>query len=255
MSLHSLVDAAAAAAREAGQLLRSRPHTVEHKGAIDLVTEVDLASERVIRAALAPTGIPVQGEEAGGPTAGERWVVDPLDGTTNFVHGYPAYCVSIGLVRDTVPVVGAIYDPIRDALYAAALGAGARRNGAPIQVGGARTLDDALCVTGFPYDRRERMGFYLAYVERVLNRSQGLRRSGSAAMDLATVAAGQVDAFWEFGLKAWDTAAGQVIVSEAGGVITDLDGAVHVPGAPAVLATNPWLHEAMVRLFADLPRS
>jgi myo-inositol-1(or 4)-monophosphatase len=253
--LEHLTDAAAAAAKRAGALLRSRPVDVRHKGAIDLVTELDLASERCIRGALAPLGIPVQGEEGGGPTSGERWVVDPLDGTTNFVHGYPAYCVSIALVRGATPVVGVIYDPVMEALYTAHTAGGARRNGAPMRVGDCRTLEAALCVTGFPYDRREQVSFYLRYVERVLRNTHGMRRSGSAALDLATLAAGQSDLFWEFGLKAWDTAAGQVLVVEAGGVVSRLSGRPHRPGAPNVLATNPWLHEAAVALFADLPRT
>ncbi len=250
--LGSLLEAGAAAARKAGALLRGRPATVRHKGAIDLVTEIDLASEACIREALHPLGIPVQGEEEGGVTEGTRWVVDPLDGTTNFVHGYPFYCVSIALVAGETPVVGVIYDPVRDHLYGGATGLGAHRNGERLEVAGCRTLDEALCVTGFPYDRRERAHVYLAYVERVIRQSQGLRRSGSAAMDLATLAAGQVDVFWEFGLKAWDTAAGQLLVVEAGGVVTRLSGGRHVPGAPSVLATNPWLHEAVVALFGGL---
>lgn len=247
-----LADHASRAAKQAGELLRQRPTTVRHKGAIDLVTEIDLASERCIRAALAPTGIPVQGEEDGGVTEGTRWVVDPLDGTTNFVHGFPFYCVSIALVNGESPVVGVIYDPVRDHLYVGTAGGGARRNGEPLSVGGVRTLDEALCVTGFPYDRRDKAHVFLAYVERVLRFTQGMRRSGSAAMDLATVAAGQVDIFWEFGLKPWDTAAGQVLVVEAGGVVSRLSGQKHRPGAPSVLATNPWLHESVVALFADL---
>ena len=247
-----LADEAAVAARKAGALLLQRPTRVEHKGAIDLVTEIDLASERSIRDSLAPLGIPVQGEEGGGETEGTRWVVDPLDGTTNFVHGYPFYCVSIALVNGATPVVGVIYDPVRDHLYSGAAESGARRNGEPLKVGSLRTLDDALCVTGFPYDRRDNAHVYLAYVDRVLRRTQGMRRSGSAAMDMATLSAGQVDVFWEFGLKAWDTAAGQVLVVEAGGVVSRLSGQRHIPGAPNVLATNPWLHEQVVTLFGDL---
>ncbi len=250
--LLGLADEASKAAKAAGALLRQRPATVRHKGAIDLVTEIDLASERCIREALAGTGLPVQGEEGGGAEEGTRWVVDPLDGTTNFVHGYPFYCVSIALVHGDSPVVGVIYDPVRDHLYVGTAGGGARRNGEPLAVGELRSLDDALCVTGFPYDRRESAHVYLAYVERVLRCTQGMRRSGSAAMDLATVAAGQVDVFWEFGLKPWDTAAGQVLVVEAGGVVSRLSGQKHRPGAPTVLATNPWLHEQVIGLFADL---
>ena len=250
--LEMLLGAGAEAARRAGALLRGRPASVRHKGAIDLVTEIDLASEACIREALAPLGIPAQGEEEGGVAEGTRWVVEPLDGTTNCVHGYPFYCVSIALVEGETPVVGVSYDPVRDHLYGGASGLGAHRNGERLEVSGCRTIGEALCVTGFPYDRRERAQVYLAYVERMIRQSQGLRRSGSAAMDMATIAAGQVDVFWEFGLKAWDTAAGQLLVSEAGGVVSRLSGAPHIPGAPEVLATNPWLHEAMVALFADL---
>ncbi len=250
--LLAYMDHAAVAARRAGELLRQRPGDVRHKGAIDLVTEIDLASERCIREVLAPLGIPVQGEEGGGNDAGDRWVVDPLDGTTNFVHGYPHYCVSIALIHGGSPVVGVIYDPVRDHLYAGAARCGARRNDEVLTVSEVRTLEEALCVTGFPYDGREQAHVYLAYVERVLRRTQGMRRSGSAAMDMATIAAGQVDIFWEFGLKAWDTAAGQVLVVEAGGIVSRLSGNPHRPGAPSVLATNPWLHEAVVGLFADL---
>ncbi len=245
------LDLAIAAAVSGGAHLRRRPSTVSHKGAIDLVTEVDLASEQAIREVLEPTGIPVQAEEGGGAQSGSRWVVDPLDGTTNFVHDYPFYCVSIALMDGERPVVGVIYDPIREHLYAAQSGRGATRNGEPLRVSGARTLGESLAVTGFPADQRERAPVFLRYVERILLHTRGLRRSGSAAMDLAMIAAGQVDFYWEFGLKAWDTAGGQCIVTEAGGVVSRLDGSAHVPGCPEVLATNPWLHEAVMQLFLE----
>lgn len=250
--LSSLATLANAAARHAGELLRCRPEHVDHKGAADLVTEIDLASEARIRAALAPCGIPVQGEEHGGVATGLRWVVDPLDGTTNFVHDYPFYCVSIGLVDDTVPIIGAIYDPIRDRLYAAHGHSPTTRDGKPVRVSQARRISDSLCVTGFPMDRREHTPRNLPYVERSLLHSHGIRRSGSAAMDLATVAAGQVDVYWEFGLKAWDTAAGQLIVQNAGGVVCRLDGTQHAPGDPEIIATNPYLRDELLALFADL---
>ena len=252
--LADLSTLANAAARHAGELLRSRPEHVDHKGAADLVTEIDLASEARIREALAPSGIPVQGEERGGVATGLRWVVDPLDGTTNFVHDYPFYCVSIGLVEDDSPVVGAIYDPIRDKLYAAFGATPTTRNGAPVRVSQARRIADSLCVTGFPMDKRERTPANLPFVEKSLLHSHGIRRSGSAAMDLATVAAGQVDVYWEFGLKAWDTAAGQRIVQNAGGVVCRLDGSDHIPGDPEIVATNPYLRDELLSLFADLHR-
>lgn len=247
--LRALADVAERAAREAGELLKARPERVDHKGAVDLVTEVDLASERVIRAVLAPTGIPVQGEEGGGAESGTRWAVDPVDGTTNFVHGYPFYCVSIALLERETPVVGVIYDPVRDRLHRAAQGSGATVNGAPLRVSTARTLETALSVTGFPYDRRERAAFYLERVRRAMEATHGVRRSGSAAMDLATIATGYAELFWEYRLKPWDTAAGVALVREAGGVVTRLDGSAWDPNANDILATNGFVHEAAVRLL------
>lgn len=246
-----MAEIAEIAARAAGELLRARPASVTHKGAVDLVTEIDLASEARVRETLdrlAP-GVPFQGEEGGGVTTGTRWVVDPLDGTTNFVHGYPFYCVSVALVEGERPVVGAIYDPVRDRLFRAHVGGGTTVNGEPVRVSETADLADALSVTGFPYDRRERPGFYLGFVERALRATQGMRRSGSAAMDLATICCGQADLFWEFGLKPWDTSAGVVLVQEAGGVVTRMDLAPHVPGAPDILATNGRFHDAVARML------
>lgn len=252
--LRSLLDVAEAAGRAAADLQRARPARVDHKGAIDLVTEIDLACEARIRELLAPTGIPVQGEEGGGVRTGTRWVVDPLDGTTNFVHDYPFYCVSIGLIDGDRPVGGCIVDPVRDHVYRAADGAGATRNGARIHVSDCRDLDHALAVTGFPYGRREQAELYLRYLARVIQKTQGLRRSGSAAMDLCCVASGCVDTFWEFHLNPWDTCAGAVLVAEAGGRLTEIDGGPWTPDSPVVLATNGWLQEAFVALFAGLER-
>jgi myo-inositol-1(or 4)-monophosphatase len=249
--LVGLATLAEQAARKAGALLRTRPARIDRKGAVDLVTEVDLASEQCIRAVLgagAP-GMPIQGEEGGGATTGTRWAVDPIDGTTNFVHGYPVYCVSIALIEGDTPVVGVIYDPVRDRLFRASRGAGATVDGAPLRVSAVTDLDAALAATGFPYDRREKADFYLKHVARVLRGAQGIRRSGSAAMDLATQAEGCTDFFWEFALKPWDTSAGVVLVREAGGVVTRLDGGPWLPGSPDLLATNGHLHDAAVRLL------
>lgn len=258
--LQTLVTAGTRAAREAGEILRRRPARVDRKGgAIDLVTEIDLASEACIRRVFAETtpDVPVQGEEGGGVTTGLRWVVDPVDGTTNFVHDYPAYVVSIGLCDGATPLAGVIYDPLRDHLYRAARGEGAYRDTPQgtelLRVSDTRSLLEALVVTGFPYRVHDGAEAYLRLVARVLEATQGLRRSGSAAFDLATVSSGRVDAFWEFGLNAWDTAAGAAIVVAAGGVVTALDGAPWAPGDHAILATNGFVHEAMIRLFADLP--
>lgn len=249
--LAGLAALAGRAAREAGALLKGRPERVDHKGAVDLVTEIDLASERVIRDILAreAPGIAIQGEEGGGAVSGTRWAVDPVDGTTNFVHGYPFYCVSIGLIEGTTPVVGAIYDPVRDRLLVGWQGGGATVNGAPLAVSTVRTLDAALSVTGFPYDRRERAAFYLARVQRAMEQTHGVRRSGSAAIDLATIATGCAELFWELHLKPWDTAAGVLLVREAGGVVTRIDGSAWTPDAADVLATNGWVHAAAIGML------
>jgi myo-inositol-1(or 4)-monophosphatase len=250
--LSSLTGVAEEAARAAGALLRARPTRVDHKGAIDLVTEIDLASEARVREVLAARtpGLAIQGEEQGGATTGTRWCVDPLDGTTNFVHGYPFYCVSIALVEGDTPTIGVIYDPVRDRLFRAFTGGGATVDGAPLRVSDTDDVDRSLGVTGFPYDRREHAGFYLRHVRAVIEGTQGVRRSGSAAMDLATLSSGASDFFWEFRLKAWDTSAGAVLVREAGGRVTRLDGSAWNPDAPEILASNARVHDAVVALLA-----
>ena len=238
-------------ARLAGLLLRQRPTRVEHKGAIDLVTEIDLASEACIREELARRlpGVPVQGEEGGGVTTGLRWVVDPLDGTTNFVHGYPFYAVSIALVDGDRPLAGCVYDPVRDRAHHAARGHGSWIDDARVYVSETTSAGASLGVTGFPYDCREHAAGYLAYVERVLRGTHGMRRSGSAAMDLALLACGASDFFWEFGLKPWDTSAGVVLVEEAGGRVTRLHGGEWTPGAPEIFASNDTLHDEVLALL------
>ena len=240
-------------ARTAGALLQRRPTEVQHKGAIDLVTEVDLASELRIREEFArrTPELPVQGEEAGGVSSGTRWVVDPLDGTTNFVHGYPFYCVSIGLVVGDDPVVGVLYDPVRDRLLLGWRGGGAWVGDQRMSVSDTRRLADTLGITGFPYKRRDALDYYLGFVKRVLQNTQGMRRSGSAAMDLGIIANGQADFFWEFGLNPWDTAAGALLVQEAGGVVSRLDGGPWVPDSPEIVASNPWVHEALLEMLGD----
>jgi myo-inositol-1(or 4)-monophosphatase len=238
-------------ARFAGELLKARPQEVHHKGAIDLVTEVDLASETRIREEFGrrTPELPVQGEEAGGVSTGLRWVVDPLDGTTNFVHGYPFYCVSIGLVDGQKPVVGALYDPVRDRLLLGWEGGGSWDGEQRLRVSETRNLGDTLGITGFPYKRRDALDYYLRFVKIVLQKTQGMRRSGSAAMDLGTITRGQADFFWEFGLNPWDTAAGAILVREAGGVVCRLDGQPWVPEDPEIIASNPWILEDLLEML------
>jgi myo-inositol-1(or 4)-monophosphatase len=245
------LDVALEAAAAAAALLRSRPAQVHHKGAVDLVTEVDLACEAAIRDVLArhTPDVPVLGEEGGGATGGTRWVVDPLDGTTNFVHGFPYYAVSVALEVDGVREVGVVHDPCRGEVFAAARGRGATCNGAPIRVSSCADLSQALIGTGFPYDRQARADVYLRRVEAVLRRAQGIRRAGAAALDLAQVAAGRLDGFWEFHLRVWDVAAGLLLVTEAGGVVTGVDH--DHPGDDPVhpLVAGPALHADLAALL------
>jgi len=196
----------------------------------DWVTDVDVASERPISSLLAEEtpDVPVQGEEAGGVPSGFRWVVDPLDGTTNFIHGFVAVGVSVALVDDTLPLVGAIHAPFLGETWHGASGAGAvwdRADGSsvPCQVS-ARPWSEAVIGTGFPFRRKERLDRYLAVMRSVLDGAEDLRRPGAASLDLAWVACGVFDGFFELGLAPWDVAAGGLLIGEAGGVVTDWDG-------------------------------
>src|SRR5712691_3986318 len=216
------------AARAAGRIhLRRLSHTsISRKSsAIDLVTEADHESEAAVIDVLqrAYPDHTILAEEGGGAdTASEhRWIIDPLDGTTNFAHSYPQFCVSIAYERRGRVQAAVIFDAFKKEVFVARRGAGAWLNRKPIRVTHVRTLDMALLATGFPYDRREKRRFYLAFWEAFMLRTHGVRRTGSAALDLAWVACGRVDAFWEFGLKPWDVAAGSLVVEEAGGHVSN----------------------------------
>ncbi len=237
-------------AREAGALLLARAHgplETEQKSARgDLVTVADRASEALIVERLL-AGFPksaILGEEGGVRvgTSDERWIVDPLDGTTNYAHGYPMYCVSIAYERAGEVVAGAIYAPVLDELFAAEKGAGATRNGRPMRVSQSARLYDSLVCTGFVPAGYERNGENFARLSRV---ARAVRRDGSAALDCAFVACGAFDAFWEFDLKAWDVAAGGLIVREAGGTVTAIDGTPYAVDGGSFLATNGVIHEPM----------
>jgi myo-inositol-1(or 4)-monophosphatase len=178
--------------------------------------------------------------------------VDPLDGTTNFVHGYPSYAVSIALEIEGVLEVGCIYDAVNGRPYTARRGHGAYCEGVPLRVSETDSLDKALLVTGFPYDRRTHVDRYLRYVRQFLVASQGIRRAGAAAMDFVALASGQVDGYWEFGLNPWDVAAGVLMVSEAGGTVTDMAGGPLDLGAPRLLASNGKVHGLMTQILAEL---
>jgi myo-inositol-1(or 4)-monophosphatase len=253
----ALRDAATELARAAGAILREghgRAHTPERKGRIDLVTEYDRRSERLVIEGLRRRfpGHAILAEEsgahAGGPAEAPeavRWVVDPLDGTTNFAHNYPFFCVSIAAESGGRVVAGAVYDPVRDESFAAAAGHGAALNGRAIQVSDITRVEDALLVTGFPYDVREHPERSLPRFEAFLVRAQAVRRDGSAALNLCYLACGRFDGFWESSLAPWDTAAGTLLVREAGGLVTAYDGGEFRLDGRQILASNGRLHEEM----------
>ena len=221
----------------------------------DRVTQVDLRAEEAIRSILKThtPDIPVLAEEGGGAVnADTRWIVDPLDGTTNFVHGYPSYAVSIALELDGVLEVGCVFDAVNGLPYTARRGHGAFCGERRLAVSSTADLNKALLVTGFPYDRRDNVDRYLRYVRRFLVSSQGLRRAGAAAMDFVALASGQVDGYWEFGLNPWDIAAGVLLVSEAGGEVTDMGGGALSLATPRLLASNGKIHHDMAQILAEL---
>ena len=228
---------------------------IDKKGTIDLVTEVDLAVERMFRALVAERfpDHQVLAEEMGGAAdvpPGPCWVFDPIDGTTNFAHGLPIFCASLALEIGGVAEVAAVYDPNRKELFTAERGGGAFLNGRPLRVSSATSLVNAMLVTGFPYDVHTRVdeivGLFAAFVGQV----RAVRRLGSAAIDLCYVAAGRMDGFWERDLKPWDIAGGALIVVEAGGRITNMEGQPFTSRGGHVLATNGHLHDVMLDVMA-----
>ena len=250
------MEIAAEVARGAGRLLREKfrdTHAVSFKGAVDLVTEADLAAEAFVREELARAfpGDPVLGEEGGGGHCCQEriWVVDPLDGTTNYAHGLPLFSVSIALCERGNPCAGAVYQPMLDELFQARRGGGAWRNGRRIAVSGRSRLDRSLVVTGFPYDIQSSVGRVLRPLEQMLKAARGVRRLGSAAMDLCYVAAGIFDLFWEINLKPWDVAAGWLLVEEAGGVVTDYSGRPHHLERAELLACTPELQGTAIEIL------
>jgi len=256
--MNQFLDVAIATAREAGAILRAefdRPKTISYKGEVDIVTESDRRSEKLIVARLREH-FPDHGivaEEGGGGAADARccWYVDPLDGTTNFAHGYPCFAVSIGLLEDDRPAVGVVFNPVSNELFSAARGKGAYLNDNRINVSAVQKLAHSLVATGFPTHLRKRSANIDYYWEFTL-RSHGVRRDGSAALDLCSVACGRFDAFWEFNLHSWDTAAGMLIVQEAGGMVTDLAGQPYRPGRPDMLASNGLIHGEMQEVAASI---
>jgi len=244
------------AANAAGEIIRAgwlQPKTIDYKGAIDLVTSIDKECERKIVATIQDTfpdhSILAEEEtELEGTRREYRWIIDPLDGTTNFAHGYPQFCVSIALEHGDQVIAGLVYDPLRRECFRAVIGQGATLNGKPILTSQVNELDQALLATGFPYDRREHADFYLSFFKAFLTRCQGIRRNGSAALDLCYVACGRLDGFWELKLKPWDIAAGALIVAEAGGKLSKFSGAPLLIWDNEILASNGIIHGEMVHV-------
>jgi myo-inositol-1(or 4)-monophosphatase len=245
-------------AREAGALLLEMFENgvaFELKGEFDLVTKADKASEKLIVERL-KAHFPEHGivaEEGGGheSTSEYRWYVDPVDGTTNFAHGYPMWNVTLALEKGDEMIAGVIFDPTRNEMFRAGRGAGAYLNGRQIRVSGARRLEDSLVSTGFPTGNRAKNPNIHFYHQLAMS-THGVRRGGSAAIDLAYVACGRLEAFWEFGLKPWDLAAGRLLVQEAGGAVSDMVGQPHRIGSSAHLLTdNGLIHDEMLELFAE----
>lgn len=261
--MSNYLEAAVETAREAGKILLAefdRPQRIDYKGEVDLVTAADRRSEEFIVGRLR-SYFPqhsVVAEEGGGETNGGRfcWYVDPLDGTTNFAHGYPCFAVSIGLVEQDEPLVGVIYNPFSGELFSAERGAGAWLNQKRLEVSRVERLATSLLATGFPSRKRTQNPNIRYYWEFTL-RSHGVRRDGSAALDLAAVAAGRFDGFWEFGLSPWDVCAGVLLVREAGGEVTDIAGrpyrvGLRPPNEESILASNARIHAEMQRLAAEI---
>jgi myo-inositol-1(or 4)-monophosphatase len=247
-------------ARAAGEIQRARYETgveVRSKSTpINLVTEVDHACEELIVSGIAAErpGDAIVAEEGRGSEREDatwRWVIDPLDGTTNYAHGYPRFCVSIGVERRGERAVGVVYDPLLDELYTAVRGEGARRNGRPIRVSGTGRLHEGLIATGFAYDVHKSPADNLDHFAAVVKSARAVRRDGSAALDLCYVACGRFDGFWELRLHPWDVAAGLLLVEEAGGRTSDLRGGPPLRSGREVLASNGHLHDALVAVLSS----
>jgi len=257
---HQFVPAMAEIAREAGALLMGyfqRRVKVEYKGDVDLVTEADRASEALITRRIRERwpGHNILGEEGTRTEQGSeyRWYVDPLDGTTNFAHGFPVFCVSLGLEHNGERVAAVIFDPTRDEMFTAEKGAEAFLNGRPIHVSAISNLAECLVATGFPSHKRHKNPNIFFYHQITL-KTHGVRRAGSAALDLCDVACGRFDGFWEFNLNPWDTAAGVLMVEEAGGRVTRFDGQPFRLDSKETLASNGLLHDALLREFQAILR-
>ena len=244
------------AAASAGEVLRTlfgRTNHITKKGDIDLVTEADLESEKVILEMIRQKfpDDSILSEEAGehSKQSDRTWIIDPLDGTTNFAHGFPFFAISIALQIKNEIVVGVVYNPVMNEYFEASRGAGTFFNKKPVKVSHTSELGESLLATGFPYDIHDHPQVVMELFEKMLVRAQGVRRPGSAAIDLCYVASGRFDGFWEQGLKPWDTAAGVVIVEEAGGKLSTFERNDYDPFKKTIVAANPFIHGAMIEVI------
>lgn len=248
------------AAQAAGKIIRAhwqKPKIIDHKGAVDLVTDTDRQCERTIVKILAKrfpdhSILAEESTHLERRRSSYRWIVDPLDGTTNFAHGYPHFCVSIALECRGEIILGLVYDPLRRECFRAMRGQGATINDQPIRCSAVDDIDNALLATGLPYDRRDHVDYYLSFFKALLPRCQSIRCNGSAALDLCYVACGRIDGYWELNLKLWDAAAGSLIVSEAGGKLSDFRGQPFDIVGRETLATNARIHEQMTSIIATI---
>lgn len=245
-------------ARKSGALLKdkfSQTHQIHYKGEINIVTEADKMSENLIIEAINRSfpdhGILSEESPAITGTGKLRWIIDPLDGTTNYAHGYPVYCVSIALENEGEVILGVVYDPMREDMFVAARGEGAYLNGQKLSVSSIDNITRSLLATGFPYDIRESKENNLDYFNAMAVNVQAIRRAGAAALDLAYLAAGRFDGFWELKLKPWDTAAGVLLVEEAGGIVSDIAGSKWHLQSPSILASNGLIHEQMIKVLSS----
>ncbi len=254
-----LREVCAEAARRGGAVLRERfgqRRTIEYKGGIDLVTDADKASEEALlgflRARFPDAGVLAEESGVSGGAGRLRFVVDPLDGTTNYAHGLPIFACNVGVMDEGGLAAGATYDPLRDELFTAARGEGATLNGEPLRVSGAAELRRSLLCTGFPYDIHEHYDLPLRLFGAFMVKARAVRRLGSAALDLAYVAAGRLDGFWEMKLKPWDISPGILLVREAGGLVSDLDGGEGMLESGDVVAATPVLHPLLLGTIAEV---
>lgn len=257
--MHPFLNTAVKAARRAGQLINRAAQDVGHltvskKGHADFVSEVDRRSEEVVIRTLSEAypDHAFLGEEGGATGSSEyQWIIDPLDGTTNFLHGLPLYAVSIALAHKGVIVQGVVYDPVRNDLFTASRGSGAFLNDRRIRVSPQTRMEDALIGTGFPFTTMEYQEKYLRMFAEVMRKTAGIRRPGSASLDLAFVAAGRYDGFWELNLKPWDIAAGTLLIQEAGGLVSDLEGNQQFLETGHVVAGTPKIFSQLLSLITN----